>query len=185
MRVTTHMRKKLETGGATDLTRRSLIVVPTRDGKSFYRNGGGECWRTFVFVEGVQTFEAVQSPAQAFQAGKAFGEFQHLLVDLPDERLSETIPHFHHTRKRFGVLKNAIECDHFNRAKFARPEIEFAMKHESLVDVILPIFAFTARTTTSTGAAPSSSWWNPLSARKRRCRSTWIDSEAEACLLPV
>jgi len=141
MRVTTHVRKKLEAGGAADLTRRSLIVVPTRDGKSFYRNGGGECWRTFVFVEGVQTFEAVQSPAQAFEAGKAFGEFQHLLVDLPDERLSETIPDFHHTRKRFGVLKNAIQKDHFNRAKFARPEIEFAIKHEPLVDVILTAMA--------------------------------------------
>src|SRR6266481_5087962 len=141
MRVTTHVRKKLEAGGAEDFTRRSLIVVPTRDGKSFYRNGGGECWRTFVFVEGVQTFEAVQSPVQAFQAGKAFGEFQHLLGDLPDQRLSETIPDFHHTRKRFSVLKNAIQKDHFNRAKFARPEIEFAIKHEPLVDVILTAMA--------------------------------------------
>src|ERR1043165_10204604 len=42
MRVTTHIRKKLEAGGATDITRRSLAVVPTRDGQSFYRNGEGE-----------------------------------------------------------------------------------------------------------------------------------------------
>src|SRR6266576_4640278 len=83
MRVTSHVRKKLEANGSKDLTRRSLIVVPTRDGKPFFRNGDGECWRTFVFVEGVETCELVQSPAQAFQAGKAFGEFQHLLVDLP------------------------------------------------------------------------------------------------------
>jgi phosphotransferase family enzyme len=141
MRVTTHVRKKLESCGAEDLTRRSLIVVPTREGKSFFKNGGGECWRTFVFVEGVQTFEAVQSPAQAFQAGKAFGEFQHFLVDLPGERLNETIPDFHHTRKRFGTLQKAIENDHFNRVKFARPEIEFALKHEPLVDVILNAMA--------------------------------------------
>src|SRR5258707_240136 len=141
MRVTGHVRKRLETSGAKDLTRRSLIVVPTRDGEPFFKNGGGECWRTFVFVEGVQTFEAVQSPVQAFQAGKAFGEFQHLLVDLPDQRLSETIPDFHHTRKRFSVLKNAIQKDHFNRAKLARAEIEFAIKHESLVDVILTAMA--------------------------------------------
>jgi len=137
MRVTTHVRKRLEMSGTKDLTRRSLIVVPTRDGRSFYRNGDGECWRTFVFVEGVETFEAVQSPGQAFEAGKAFGEFQHLLVNLPGERLSETILDFHHTRKRFAVLQKAIQNDHFNRAKVARPEIEFALKHEPLVDVIL------------------------------------------------
>jgi aminoglycoside phosphotransferase (APT) family kinase protein len=55
--------------------------------------------------------------------------------------LSETIPDFHHTQKRFGVLKSAIQNDHFNRAKFARAEIEFAIKHEPLVDVILTAMA--------------------------------------------
>ena len=137
MRVTTHLRQKLETRGVRDLTRRSLVVVPTREGKSFYRNGSGDCWRTFVFVEGVQTFEAVQSPEQAFEAGKAFGEFQSLLVDLPGERLSETIPDFHHTRKRFEALRKAIEADHLNRAHHAKAEIEFAMGREPVVDVML------------------------------------------------
>src|SRR5438309_5568085 len=102
MRVTTHIRKKLEAQNVRDVTRRSLIVIPTRDGKSYLLNGGSEFWRTFVFIEGTETFEAVQSPSQAFQAGRAFGEFQRLLVDLPGERLFETIPDFHNTRKRFG-----------------------------------------------------------------------------------
>ena len=141
MRVTAHIRRKLEAQNAADLTRRSLIVVPTRDGQSFYRNGDGECWRTFVFVEGVQTFEAVQTPQQARQAGKAFGEFQKLLVDLPDERLTETIPDFHNTRKRLEALQHAIAADHFNCAQTAGAEIEFALKHESLVDVILHAMA--------------------------------------------
>ena len=141
MRVTTHIRRKLELNQVRDVTRRSLIVIPTRDGKSFFQNGGNEVWRTFVFVEGVETYEAVQSPEQAFQAGRAFGEFQHALVDLPGERLLETIPDFHHTRKRFSALQQAIQKDHYNRAKDARAEIEFALKHESIVDVILNAMA--------------------------------------------
>src|SRR6185369_16663795 len=128
MRVTSHIRKKLEAVGVRDVTRRSLIVIPTREGKSFFQNGDGEVWRTFVFIEGVETFEAVQSPQQAFQAGRAFGEFQQLLVDLPGERLFETIPGFHHTRRRFGALQQAIQKDHYNRAKEAKPEIEFALR---------------------------------------------------------
>src|SRR6516225_7436080 len=124
MRVTTHIRKKLEVQNMRDLTRRSLIVIPTRDGKSFYQNGDSEVWRTFVFVEGVETYEAVQSPEQAFQAGRAFGDFQRLLVDLPGERLVETIPDFHHTRKRFGALQQAIEKDRYSRAREAQPEIQ-------------------------------------------------------------
>jgi hypothetical protein len=140
-RVTNHIRRKLEGSSARHLTRRSLVLVPTRDGHSFYRNGHGECWRTFIFVEGVQTFEAVQTPEQAFQAGKAFGEFQSLLVDLPGERLNDTIPDFHNTRKRFGALQKAIQADHFNRAHDARVEIDFALQHEPIVDVILQAMA--------------------------------------------
>jgi hypothetical protein len=141
MRVTTHIRKKLEARNIRDLTRRSLIVIPTRDGRPFFQNGDQEVWRTFVFVEGVETYEAVQSPPQAFQAGRAFGEFQHLLVDLPGERLVETIPDFHNTRKRFIALQQAIQNDRNNRAKAAKTEIDFAVKHEGLVDVILDAMA--------------------------------------------
>ncbi len=137
MRVTTHIRKKLEAQNVRDVTRRSLIVIPTRDGKAFHQNGDHEVWRTFVFVEGVETYEAVQSPQQAYQAGRAFGEFQSLLVDLPGERLFETIRDFHHTRKRFANLQQAIANDHYNRAKEAKAEIEFALNHEPVVDVIL------------------------------------------------
>jgi Ser/Thr protein kinase RdoA (MazF antagonist) len=137
MRVTTHLRRKVEAMGVRDVTRRSLIVIPTRDGQSYYANGGREVWRTFVYVEGVETYEAVQSPAQAYEAGRAFGEFQQLLVDLPGGRLFETIPDFHNTRKRFGALQQAIENDHYNRARDARREIEFALAHEPIVDVIL------------------------------------------------
>jgi len=141
MRVTTHLRRKLEAQNARDLTRRSLVVIPTRDGQPFYRSREGEFWRTFVFIEGVQTFEAVQSPDQALQAGRAFGEFQNLLVDLPGARLTETIPAFHNTRKRFTALQQAVQRDHYSRAKDARPEIEFALRHEPLVDVILDAMA--------------------------------------------
>ena len=77
MRVTTHIRKKQEARNVRDATRRSLVVIPARDGKSFVENGDHEVWRTFVFVEGVETYEAVQTPEQAFQAGRAFGEFRY------------------------------------------------------------------------------------------------------------
>ena len=141
MRVTTHIRRKLEATNAPDLTRRSLIVIPTRDGKSHYVGRDGEFWRTFVFVEGTQTFEAVQTPAQAFQAGRAFGEFQSLLADLPGGRLHETIPAFHDTRKRFVALQQAVHKDRYNRARNARPEIQFALSRANLVGIILDAMA--------------------------------------------
>jgi aminoglycoside phosphotransferase (APT) family kinase protein len=141
MRVTRHIRGKLEERRVPDLTRRTLIVIPTRDGRPCHSNGNGEIWRTFVYIEGVQTHEAVQAPAQAYQAGKAFGEFQSLLVDLPGGRLFETIPNFHHTRRRFEALLAAVEKDHVNRAASARREIEFAMDRQPITGVILDAMA--------------------------------------------
>jgi hypothetical protein len=137
MRVTAHLRAKLEAAGTEDVTRKALIVVPTRSGEPFFHNGDGEAWRTFVFIERAQTFEAVQTPAQAREAGLAFGTFQRLLADLPGDRLADTIPDFHHTRKRFAALQAAVEQDHYNRAKLAKKEIAFALKQESIVDVLL------------------------------------------------
>jgi aminoglycoside phosphotransferase (APT) family kinase protein len=53
----------------------------------------------------------------------------------------DTIPHFHHTRKRFESFQKALEQDHFNRAASAKPEIEFALKQEAIIDVILDAIA--------------------------------------------
>jgi hypothetical protein len=137
VRVTSHLRRRLVAEGARDVTRKALTLVPARDGQSCYRNGAGDVWRTFVFVERAQTFEAVQSPHQAYEAGRAFGRFQQLLVDLPGKRLFETIPHFHNTRRRFTALQKAVDTDQYNRGATAAAEIQFALRHESIVDVLL------------------------------------------------
>lgn len=136
-RVTTHVRKKLAEHDAREITRRTLTLVPAKDGESYHRTSAGEYWRTFVFIEKVRTFEAVESVGQAYEAGKAFGEFQSFLVDLPGPRLHETIPHFHDTRKRFEALVTAIKEDRVNRAATAKKEILWALDHEPLCDVIL------------------------------------------------
>ena len=141
MRVTTHLRKKLEEQNSNHITRRCLTIVPTRNGDSFFRDRDGDFWRTFVFVEGVETFESVQSPRQAYQAGKAFGYFQSLLVDLPGARLHETIPDFHNTQKRFEAFVKVVDRDHLNRAAEAATEIQFALKRAKMVGLILKALA--------------------------------------------
>ncbi|RMF09376.1 MAG: aminoglycoside phosphotransferase family protein, partial [Alphaproteobacteria bacterium] len=141
MRVTRHIQHRLEADGADQITRRVLRVIPTRNDKSYYKDRDGNFWRTFVYIERVRTYEAVESPRQAYQAAHAFGEFQRHLVDLGEPRLHETIPNFHNARMRFEALQKAIEQDHFNRARLARPEIEFALKQEKIVDVILKAMA--------------------------------------------
>ena len=133
-RVTTHIASKMT--GISNGERRVLRLVPTRDGQDFYRDEQGNCWRMFPFVEQTRTVDVVESSAQAFAVAQAFGEFQKLLSDLPAPRLHETIPDFHNTPNRFAALEKAIATDSCHRAALAGPEIEFALRHKPICDVL-------------------------------------------------
>lgn len=134
-RVTSHLERKI--AGQPDQFRRVLRLIPTREGGSFYRDEQGNHWRVYNFIEKARTYDAVESPRQAFEAAKTFGQFQKWLADLPSPRLRDTIPDFHHTPKRFGALERAIESDPVNRAGLAAPEIEFALRHRPICGVLL------------------------------------------------
>jgi len=141
-RVTAHATRRAAEGGADpDASRRSLTLVPARDGQPFFRDEHGGWWRCYLFIEGARTYDVVKTPAQAAAAARAFGNFQRLLVDLPGRRLHETIPFFHHTRRRFEALQRAIEADVRGRAAQAKHEIAFALAHERLADVLLELQA--------------------------------------------
>ncbi len=133
VRVTEHLRRRLVWNGTDQIPRRVLQAVPARDGKFFHIDGDGVFWRTFIFVPDVRSYDAVETPRQAYQAGFAFGEFQSFLADLPASLLTPTIPDFHHTPKRFQRLQQAIARDEYNRGRLARKEIEFA---ESMADCV-------------------------------------------------
>jgi Ser/Thr protein kinase RdoA (MazF antagonist) len=134
-RVTAHLGEKIS--GAPDSARRVLTLVPARDGKSFHCDADGNWWRVFPFIEHTRAVDVVESPAQAFAAAKAFGEFQKLLADLPAPRLHDTIPDFHHTPKRFATLEKMIAADVCNRAASAKTEIEFAFQNQAVCRVLL------------------------------------------------
>ncbi|MBI9021460.1 MAG: aminoglycoside phosphotransferase family protein [Verrucomicrobia bacterium] len=138
--VTRHQRKKFEEAGAGEIDRRVLTLVPTKNGKDYYVDAAGDFWRTYVFIEDAVGIDVVESTEQAYEAAKAFGEFQCQLADLPG-RLHETIPDFHHTRSRFNVLKAAIAADIHGRAVDVKAEIEFAMQREAMVDVVIDLMA--------------------------------------------
>jgi Ser/Thr protein kinase RdoA (MazF antagonist) len=134
-RVTAHLATQV--ADHPDRDRRTLTLIPTRDGRGLYVDADGNYWRAYRFIEGATTYNAVESPDQAFEAAKAFGEFQRMLADFPAPRLHDTIPDFHHTPKRFAALERAITADVAGRAIDAKPEIEFAVAHKSLSNVLL------------------------------------------------
>lgn len=107
-RVTNHIRAKLILSGELDAERKVLRLIYTNDGKSYHKDEQGNYWRIFVFIEDSISYEAI-TPELAGQAGKAFGEFQSLLADLPGEPLVATIPNFHNMEVRWASFEQAVK----------------------------------------------------------------------------
>ena len=114
-KVTRHIRQKLISQGVADVDKRVLQLVPALDGKLYHKTENGNFWRVYLFVEG-RSQERV-TPDAAFLAGRAFGEFQNQLADLPHDALCESIPNFHNIEFRLMQLRQAAEADPCARLK--------------------------------------------------------------------
>lgn len=136
-RVTDHLAASLEAEDAADTGRRVLSLVPAADGDPFVTDSQGDCWRLYPFIEGARTVVSVTTPAEAEAGGRAFGEFQRRLADLPGPRLGETIAGFHDTPQRIEALERAAGGDSCGRAGTARTEIEYALSQRSVTPVLL------------------------------------------------
>lgn len=108
-RITDHIRHKLADAGENDLERKTLTIIPTLDEKLFYFDDENY-WRMTLLIPEAKTFEAI-SPEYAFHAGKAFGNFQAMLADIPGEPLGETIPNFHNMESRLASFREAVKND--------------------------------------------------------------------------
>lgn len=109
-KVTTHIRHKLEAMGETDIERKVLELVPTKDGKLYYKTPEGDYWRVYVLIENAISQEKL-TPASAELTGEAFGRFQCQLADLPFDELCESIPNFHNIEFRLWQLDEALKAD--------------------------------------------------------------------------
>jgi hypothetical protein len=139
--VTGHVRRRLQAEAASDLDRRVLTLVPTNDGAHYSVDGDGHWWRTYVFIGGARSVDTPEGPHQAFEAARAFGEFQRLLLDYQGPEVAETIPRFHHTRSRFEDFRRVLAADVAGRAKEAAEEVHFALAREEIVDRLLDLAA--------------------------------------------
>ncbi|MCI9426176.1 MAG: aminoglycoside phosphotransferase family protein [Eubacterium sp.] len=140
LNVTSYLRKEIErTGG--DPKRETLTVVLTKDGKSYFTDEDGGKWRVYEFIEGAQTFDAVESDEDFYQSAVAFGKFQAMLANFPADTLHETIPQFHDTAKRYRDFEKAVEADVKGRAAKVEKEIAFVREHSGEVSMLHDMLA--------------------------------------------
>ena len=124
--VTSHIRKKLIDSGETDIERKVLNFLPTKDGKYYYFDGESY-WRVCLYIPYSKTYEEV-NPEYSYEAGKAFGHFQKMLSDLPEGTIGEIIPNFHNMEFRLKQFNDAIETNFVGRLNEVQDLVDELLK---------------------------------------------------------
>ncbi len=118
----------------------TLHVISTKEGNSFLRliqDGKEECFRVYEFIENTVTYQRVTDKQVFYNSGKAFGEFQNYLAEFDASLLSETIPFFHDTPKRYQDFYEALKADVCSRASECIKEIEFLMERKDTLSKVV------------------------------------------------
>ena len=140
VRVTEHIISRMNNIDP-DLASRQLTVISTVDSTCFHEDGEGCFWRVYNFIEDAVSYDIIESAQLAYEAARMFGWFQNMLIDLPGPVLHESICDFHNTPKRFETFQRVLKEDNRNRAKNAKPEIDFVYDNASICDDLLNLAA--------------------------------------------
>lgn len=135
IRVTEHLRARMQSANPI-MADRQLTLTDTDDGTGYYTDALGNFWRMYSYVEKAVTYDIVPSTELAYEAGRMFGWFQRMLIDLPAPSLHETIRGFHDTPRRLEVFREALRADPFDRVSEAKAEIDFVLDNVAICDVL-------------------------------------------------
>ena len=136
--VTEFVKKRTkETGSKMSV----LSIVKTYDGKNYFKNYDGNCYRIYDYIKNSRSIDScADNPELFYECGKIFGEFQNMLRDFDAKQLVEVIPNFHNTRKRYDDFTKAISsCVNLDRLEKAKDTISayiyFAEEHKLPYDL--------------------------------------------------
>lgn len=134
--VSGHIQSAYEAQGI-NCSRRMLRVIHTKDNQPLFQESDGSCWRAYNYISNATAYDQIKKPEHFYEAGRAFGEFQRLLTDFPASELSETIPDFHNTLRRFYAFVAAVAADKAGRASSVDDEIEFFFDRRRMMGEIV------------------------------------------------
>ncbi|MCQ2167377.1 MAG: aminoglycoside phosphotransferase family protein [Bacteroidales bacterium] len=118
-RVSRHIRAKV-----SDPLRETLTVIPTKDGKLYYKDSDGNFWAMCLFIKDSMSFDRADSPDRAYQGGLGLGTFHRQVADF-DGSLTEIIKGFHNIRWRFKQWDASLERNAAGRVRELGNEISW------------------------------------------------------------
>ncbi|PKP17584.1 MAG: hypothetical protein CVU06_12995 [Bacteroidetes bacterium HGW-Bacteroidetes-22] len=129
--VTAHLEDKKEVYGY-----RILKFITTTSGKLLTGDPEQGYWRAMELVENSFTHNRLINQTQAFEAGKALGAFHAMFNDFDANRLTPTLPHFHHVGKRLAAFHTILEKADETRLRKSLDLISYTQEFAEKVQAI-------------------------------------------------
>lgn len=107
-----------------------ISYIDTTEGRHWYDDGGGGCWRCYRFAEDSVCFSKADNTDMLSEAARAFGRFMEALSGFDASMLTETIKDFHNTPERYRQLEEAIKNNTAGRLENVMSETEFALSRK-------------------------------------------------------
>jgi Ser/Thr protein kinase RdoA (MazF antagonist) len=98
-------------------------VLSAQNGQDHWIGPDGTFWRALSFIDQARSFDTIQDPAHAREVGYALGMFHALTLDLPIEKLVDTLEGFHVTP---GYLRH-FDSVLTKRKPSRSPEVDYGL----------------------------------------------------------
>lgn len=134
--VTDHISSVIRKSDPENLHRKSLRIIPTKQGNSFYKDPEGNYWRVLNFIQDHVVYERATDPEVAYEGARMFGNFTFLLSGVDAGLLGETIPRFHNIKWRLSNLRESIRENAAGRVNLVKEEISYVEKSADLMSTI-------------------------------------------------
>lgn len=129
--VTSFINKKYDLDG--DSEHKTLEVLKTRDNNLLCEVGENKMYfRIYRYINNATSYNYSEDINIVRNTGKAFGNFQKILIDYPLNKLEETIKDFHNTPMRLNQLLKDIKIDPKKRALDCSKLIVYILQREDV-----------------------------------------------------
>lgn len=141
--ITNWIERKLKFRG--DNNHQTLKVVLTKDNKSLAvildESGEKQYYRAYEFIENSISYNVSVDKNIVYNTGRAFGNFQKMLIDYPINTIEETIKDFHNTGLRYKSFLSDISLDVCNRVDGVAKDIIFVIKNSECSTTITELMS--------------------------------------------
>jgi len=103
-------------------------------GQPLVRATGQDAWfRLYPFIGNSVTIDVADTPSQAYEAARKFGEFTRLLSGFPAHNLHQTLPGFHDLSRRYRDFRKALDEGNTHRSRRSGQLIGYLESQKSIV----------------------------------------------------